>query len=225
MAKMNPGVTSVLDIGCGIGLQARALAELFPDAQVIGIDNFEPAIAIARGEAHPPNLEFVVMDVNKLNGLGKFDLVSASCVIHHFDEIENAFGRIYNALNDDGRFYFTDLSPIFHEQLLGGIRLLDAKYLDAVQNMAARRREEGDDRVAYDLFIKDGWELSNVKPVMENFVLMSTLASYTPTEIMSALANVGFQHADAQFTYQAGQSFPETTNVVHGVALKNDPFN
>ncbi|KAF8290458.1 S-adenosyl-L-methionine-dependent methyltransferase [Clavulina sp. PMI_390] len=66
--------TRILDIGCGPGLWAAKMAELLPNAEVIGVD-----ISPTRPQSwHPKNLSFVIGNIH--NGLsfedGYFDVVN-----------------------------------------------------------------------------------------------------------------------------------------------------
>src|SRR5215469_1382768 len=55
--------SSILDVGTGTGRWAREMAQLFPQANVIGVDiNLPPADSVAqegKGDARPPNYTFV----------------------------------------------------------------------------------------------------------------------------------------------------------------------
>lgn len=64
----------ILDAGCGAGFTTRALAEIYPDADVLGVDLAEDAIAYATS-AHP-NARFLARPISPETGpLGNFDLV------------------------------------------------------------------------------------------------------------------------------------------------------
>src|SRR5262245_27278038 len=56
----------LLDIGCGTGSMAHAMATLWPERPVIGIDIAVPYIAFARSQAEPANLRFEVADAVRL---------------------------------------------------------------------------------------------------------------------------------------------------------------
>ena len=56
----------LLDVGCGTGSLANALADRFPRRRVVGIDLAEPYIAFARARSRRPMLDFVQGDATAL---------------------------------------------------------------------------------------------------------------------------------------------------------------
>src|SRR4051794_26144920 len=80
-----------LDLGTGTGAGARAVAERFPDAEVVGADLSERMLAEAR-RGLPPELEsrvrFEAADASSLPyGDASFDLVTLANMIPFFDEL------------------------------------------------------------------------------------------------------------------------------------------
>ena len=57
-----PGSGRLLDVGCGTGSLARAMAVRWPARPVVGIDVAAPYIAFARAQAGLQNLAFEVGD-------------------------------------------------------------------------------------------------------------------------------------------------------------------
>jgi ubiquinone/menaquinone biosynthesis C-methylase UbiE len=81
----------ILDLGTGTGVVAKALAERYPDAEVVGID-LSPAMIEEAGRKLPPEFEprvaFQVGDASALlSPDGDFDLVVLSNMIPFFDEL------------------------------------------------------------------------------------------------------------------------------------------
>ena len=69
-----PRPTSILDVGCGIGVTTRGLAHLYPDADVLGVDVSEDAISYAR-MTHS-EVEFVALAIHpRGEEIGLFDLI------------------------------------------------------------------------------------------------------------------------------------------------------
>jgi SAM-dependent methyltransferase len=56
----------LVDVGCGTGSLARAMARRWPARQISGIDVAVPYIAYARGQKAPANLHFEVGDAERL---------------------------------------------------------------------------------------------------------------------------------------------------------------
>jgi SAM-dependent methyltransferase len=69
-----PEPRHILDAGCGAGFTTRALAEVYPHADVLGVDLAEDAIAYATN-AHP-KARFIARSISPESGLlGEFDLI------------------------------------------------------------------------------------------------------------------------------------------------------
>ncbi|WP_278262290.1 class I SAM-dependent methyltransferase [Nocardia sp. AG03] len=81
----------VLDLGCGTGDNAVALAA--HGSRVLGVDVAEPALDIARGKAAEAGLdiEFALADALRLDRLDRrFDTALDSALFHTFDPTEQA---------------------------------------------------------------------------------------------------------------------------------------
>lgn len=94
----------VLDFGCGIGDGSARLAEVFPEAEVVGIDTAAGALDHARATFGGPRVRFA-----SIEGFGErdaFDLCYANGVFHHIrpEERPGALAMILSALAPGGRF-------------------------------------------------------------------------------------------------------------------------
>ena len=77
----------VLDVGTGTGKAAIALAEWFPDAEVVGVD-LSPAMVAEAERQSPGRVRFLVADASKLPFPdGSFELVALMNAIPFFDEL------------------------------------------------------------------------------------------------------------------------------------------
>ncbi len=80
-----PEEAHILDAGCGTGEIASRLAELFPKAQVLGVDIIDPHLERARTRyaALAPRLQFEHQSVFELDAAdGTFDLMVCRHVLH-----------------------------------------------------------------------------------------------------------------------------------------------
>ncbi len=77
-------VTRILDVGCGTGLLAEALALLFPKADIVAIDVAEGMVRVAQQRlAGYSSIHVCQADaMQSLTHLGKFDLVVSSFTLH-----------------------------------------------------------------------------------------------------------------------------------------------
>jgi SAM-dependent methyltransferase len=95
----------VLELGCGTGMTALALA---PDvAEYEGRDVSEKMLAIARGRGAadgPANLRFVPGDAGGLIADTPFDAVLAFNLLHLLPDLDGALARIHAVLPPGGRF-------------------------------------------------------------------------------------------------------------------------
>jgi ubiquinone/menaquinone biosynthesis C-methylase UbiE len=101
----------VLDVGCGAGADARALAGLLPGVSVVGLDASEARIAQAQaaalGLARP--LEFRVGDAHRLPFEdGTFDACRADKVLHHLADPAGALAEMTRVARPGGRVAVSD---------------------------------------------------------------------------------------------------------------------
>lgn len=100
------GDERALDVGCGTGALAYALAPLV--GEVIGVDASEDFLAPAREHA-PPGCTFVVGDAEALPfPYGDFDLVGCLRVLHHVRRPELVVAEIARVTRPGGRILLAD---------------------------------------------------------------------------------------------------------------------
>src|SRR5262249_1672096 len=61
-----PGAGRLIDVGCGTGSLARAMATRWPGRSVVGVDVAPPYVAFARAQTQLNNLVFEVADAAQL---------------------------------------------------------------------------------------------------------------------------------------------------------------
>ncbi|KAJ7137904.1 S-adenosyl-L-methionine-dependent methyltransferase [Mycena epipterygia] len=96
MAANNP---AIMDVGCGSGIWAIEMAEKYPNARVVGVDN-----AANVNLARPKNFEFVRMDLTV--GLppvdGGYDIIHARCLTGHLKDPAAFVRSVYEFLKPGG---------------------------------------------------------------------------------------------------------------------------
>ena len=115
---LGPG-DSLLDVGCGAGDLTTALADRYPDAEVIGIDASPSQIAQARRRRHP-RVCFEVRRVQELRWEERFAAVSSVACLHWIplEEHPLVMERIFTALVPGGRL----IASFAAEQNIADIR-------------------------------------------------------------------------------------------------------
>lgn len=103
----------VLDVGCGSGRAAIALAQGFPRARVLGLDAHRLSIERARANAREAGVEervrFEVRDATAL-AEGAFDLVCAFDVVHDAPHPAALLSAVRGALAPGGSFLMLELN-------------------------------------------------------------------------------------------------------------------
>lgn len=90
----------IVDLGCGPGTSTRLLAQRFPAARLVGIDNSEPMLAVARARA--PAASFVCADIRSWRPEAPVDLVFADSALQWIDDHETLFARLMDWLAPGG---------------------------------------------------------------------------------------------------------------------------
>jgi SAM-dependent methyltransferase len=91
----------VLVLGCGEGWLERALVRHDWIAHIDACDFAADAVGRARALA-PPRIDYHVLDLNRDEIEGHYDVVIAHSVLHHIENLEHAFDQIDRALKADG---------------------------------------------------------------------------------------------------------------------------
>jgi len=102
---------AILDFGCGIGDTAARLSELYPDAEVTGVDESEPAVEHARREHGSARVRFERL--SELRPGGRYDLCYSNGVFHHIASSERlrAARLVLDGLAPGGRFALMENNP------------------------------------------------------------------------------------------------------------------
>ncbi len=93
--------TRIADLGCGPGYTTRLLAQVFPQAQLVGIDSSRGFIELAERTA-PPCVRFVEGDVASPLSSGPYDLIYARYLLPHLSNYHSAVSQWGNCLSVGG---------------------------------------------------------------------------------------------------------------------------
>lgn len=136
----------VLDLGCGSGRDAYALAQLVgPAGSVVGVDMTPVQLAVARAhlEHHraafgheESNVRFLDGYIERLDELdlapGSFDVIVSNCVVNLSPDKAAVLDGVFRLLKPGGEFYFSDVyadrrvpeavrnDPVLYGECLGG---------------------------------------------------------------------------------------------------------
>lgn len=99
------GTERVLDLGCGDGALTAQIADLVPRGEVVGIDASRGMIDAAKPKSRA-NLQFLLMDINKLDYAGQFDVVFSNATLHWIKDHRRLLWNVGRALAEGGRLRF-----------------------------------------------------------------------------------------------------------------------
>jgi len=115
MNLIKPHVSSILDLGCGIGSLASLLAERFPSASILGIDRSKYLLEQLKCKRMKPGIMEVLAEAPLFPLKPKsFDIVVAVQVFHeifHFmgkGELISTMRNVYDLLREGGGFIVLD---------------------------------------------------------------------------------------------------------------------
>jgi 2-polyprenyl-3-methyl-5-hydroxy-6-metoxy-1,4-benzoquinol methylase len=102
----------VLDVACGVGWSAIAVAKAYPNVRVDGFDPDAQSIGIARGLAREAGLDdrvrFEVSDAAAIGSEGPYDLALVIEAVHDLARPVEILSAIHEALGPDGTLLVSD---------------------------------------------------------------------------------------------------------------------
>jgi trans-aconitate 2-methyltransferase len=90
----------IVDLGCGSGELTRVIAERWPDAQVLGLDNSPQMLARAVQFGIPGRLSFVTENIRNFSG--RSDLIFSNAALQWVDDHGELFPRLASLVNPGG---------------------------------------------------------------------------------------------------------------------------
>jgi 2-polyprenyl-3-methyl-5-hydroxy-6-metoxy-1,4-benzoquinol methylase len=115
-AQLEEGIR-VLDVGCGSGRAACALAEAYPKSTFTGYDLCEEAVVAANAHATAEgltNATFRTHDITHLEEPGAYDLVTAFDIVHDQKDPETVLANVHSVLKPGGTFLMQDIAGSSH---------------------------------------------------------------------------------------------------------------
>jgi len=102
---------SVADVGCGLGVSTRLVAEAYPASRFVGFDYHAESVAAARREAREAGLaerlEFELARASDFPGTG-YDLVMMFDCLHDLGDPVGAARHVRQALAEDGTWLIVE---------------------------------------------------------------------------------------------------------------------
>lgn len=115
--RLNPA--TILEIGCGTGVNLAKLSQLFPQAQLTGIDLSEDMLNVAKSNlAASDNVTLINEMFDQNTVLPKFDLILCSYITSTVPDLDPFLQLIATHLNDQGHFACVD----FHSSNVGAFK-------------------------------------------------------------------------------------------------------
>jgi len=112
MAELLPASTeSLLDIGCGSGLELDYIFKRFPNLQTVGVDLSKEMLRKLCTKHHDKNLSLVCQDYFAYDmGKGRFDAVVSFQTLHHYttEKKKVLFQKIFDCLKPGGVYLECD---------------------------------------------------------------------------------------------------------------------
>lgn len=92
-------ITSVADIGCGVGNKTAFMASYFGNAHVEGYDFSKTGVRTARKFHKRKNLKFATQDITESNYNRTFDLITAFDFLEHIEDWKGLTKKLIKANN------------------------------------------------------------------------------------------------------------------------------
>ena len=102
----------VLDLGCGFGEHCRLFVKNGAE-KVVGIDISSRMLDVAKKENSDPKIVYINMPMENISRLNEsFDVVVSSLAFHYVEDFVGVLKNIYNLLEPNGIFVFSQEHPL-----------------------------------------------------------------------------------------------------------------
>jgi trans-aconitate 2-methyltransferase len=107
----------IMDVGCGPGNSTNVLSKLWPESEIIGIDNSASMIESARNNY--PNIEWRIEDITKMETEQKYDIIFSNATIQWIQNQEKLISKLVKMLEDEGALAVQ--VPLYHNMPLSQV--------------------------------------------------------------------------------------------------------
>lgn len=197
-----PAQGRILDLCCGTGQLARALAER--GYQVTGIDGSEEMLRYARENA--PGVQFILADARWLTFPASYDaVISTFDSLNHImslEELTQVFRNVHAVLERNGFFLFDlNMEEGYQTRWRGSFAIVEEEHVCIVRARYDPEQKIGQNEIT--MFRLEGgvWQRSD---------LTLSQRCYSENEIRAALSEAGFQEI---VTYDAEKDLGMRGNV------------
>jgi tRNA (cmo5U34)-methyltransferase len=121
-------IRRVLDLGTGTGETAARVLALHADAFLVGVDESDEMLTMARQTLPASRVELRVSRLQDPLPTGPFEVVVSALAVHHLDGAAKAhlFGRVHALLPTGGRFVLGDV--VVPDKPADAVTPVDAEY-------------------------------------------------------------------------------------------------
>ena len=103
---------TILDLGCGFGEHCKRFV-VSGAKKVVGIDISEKMLEIAKQENADSKITYINMPMENISQLKeKFDVVISSLAFHYVEDFAGVVKNIFDLLNENGIFLFSQENPL-----------------------------------------------------------------------------------------------------------------
>ncbi|MCY4473239.1 MAG: malonyl-ACP O-methyltransferase BioC [Kistimonas sp.] len=119
---------AILDLGCGTGLETRALGQRYRQARLFGLDLSPDMLSLAQSHQQATDCHWICGDLEVAPlPSGYFDLVYSSLAVQWCADLADVLSSCYRLLSPGGWFVFSTLAAGTLHELSTAWRLVDGR--------------------------------------------------------------------------------------------------